>query len=282
MVIGIYANLARDIDGNNAQAIANAFLREGISICLDKSLDFLQIDAPLYTIDKLVKECDIIVTLGGDGTILGIAEQCALNNCKIYALNLGNLGFYTEPFDKECNKIINSIKSGKPLLYDKRSLLSINFCGQTYYALNEVVVARGARTKLVKLEVSINGNKLGRYMADGIILSTSSGSTAYSLSAGGPIVIPDVPAFVVTPLAPHSLQARPYIISSDSTIKIELFSNEQPAHIHVDGKEIGLMSPNDNITIEKSSKYIEFIRFEDYDYYSRLVEKINKLGIAFK
>jgi NAD+ kinase len=278
MILGIYANLQRDINGVNASLIASALRKEGIRFCLDKELSFLNIDAPHYPIEEMAKICDIIVTLGGDGTILGIAKHCAHNGCKIYGLNLGNLGFYTEPLDTECKKLIDYIKKGAPFVSDMRTLLSVEYNNRLYYALNEVVVARGARTKLIKLSVHINGSLAGNYKADGIILSTASGSTAYSLSAGGPIVIPDVAAFILTPLAPHSLQSRPYVVSENSVIKATLFSDEQPAHIHMDGNEIGQLNAEESIIIKKSDKYVEFVRFEGYDYYNRLSEKINKIG----
>src|SRR5690554_2060036 len=130
MIVGIYANLNRDINGEKARKLASTLREEGIEFYLDIALDFLKLNVPCYPIQELSKVCDIIVTLGGDGTILGIAEQCALNDCKIYAVNLGNLGFYTETRDTSCAKLVNCIKNNIPLAVDKRSFLSINFQGQ--------------------------------------------------------------------------------------------------------------------------------------------------------
>ncbi len=282
MIIGIYANLKRDISGEKARQLATILAQEGIDFCLDIALKFLQIDAPYYPIQELSKVCDIIVTLGGDGTILGIAEYCALNSCKIYAVNLGNLGFYTESQDASCARLINCIKNDIPLIVDKRSFLSIYFQGKEYYALNEVVIARGARTKLLKLDVQVNDNLVGKYMADGIIIATPSGSTAYSFSAGGPVVAPDVQALIITPLAPHSLQSRSYVVSHKGKIKVAFNYDGQPAHIHIDGKEIGQMDSKDSLIIGKSNRSVEFLRFEGYDYYDRLMDKMCKLGINFK
>lgn len=280
MKIGIFSNLKRDNNGDKAKSLALILKNKGIDFCLNDDLNFLDIEADFYPTEELAKKSDIIVTLGGDGTILAIAALCAKYNSKIFAVNLGNLGFLTEIQDVNYNKFLEYIQSGKEFVIDKRSLLSVKFKDKKYYALNEVVVARGARTKLIKLEVKINDQLVDRYKSDGIILASPSGSTAYSLSAGGPVVIPDVKAFILTPIATHSLHSRPYVVSDNSVTTIKLYSKEHDAYLNVDGKDVEVMKYLDFVKIKKSNKYVEFIRFDGFNYYDRILEKMCRLSIV--
>lgn len=277
MKIGIYTNLSKDIGGRITSTILDILkTRDGLSINLSEELRVLDIDyTDYFSRNALAQSSDIIIVLGGDGTILRIAKECALYGTKIYAINLGTKGFLAEEDNFDLEKQINSLFENN-LTIDKRQLLEINSKDNKFFALNEVVLARGSRTKTMKCEVRVDGALVDRYTSDGVIISTPTGSTAYNISAGGPIVSPDVKALIITPICAHSLHSRPLVVNSNAKIWVSLIHAEPYAHLNIDGEDVINLADGDSIEVTKSEMYANFIRKNNYNYFERLSLKMRK------
>jgi NAD+ kinase len=278
MKIGIYSNLERDIGGAAAKTFADALKKRGHQVLISKKMQACGIDAPLCTKEEMASKAEIIAVFGGDGTVLHIAETCARKGARILAVNLGNLGFLSE-FDniQELLSAIGQLEKGE-YKTEPRALLEICYRGDTYHALNEAVLARGPHTKLLKFRVSVNGSILNHYKADGLIVSTPTGSTAYSLSAGGPVVAPEVKAMVISPICAHGLNNRSYIVSDESEVSLELIGTEDYANLNIDGEDVCPVPEGGVIRVRRSDLTAEFIRFKRYDYYTKLLAKMNSLN----
>lgn len=278
MKIGIYSNLERDIGGAAAKTFALALQQRGHQVLISKKLHAAGIDAPLCTKSELAEGSDIIAVFGGDGTVLHIAETCALKGARILAVNLGYLGFLSE--FESIDEVLAAIPQLEKGDYktEPRALLEVCYAGDTYHALNEAVLARGPHTKLLKCRVSVNGSILNHYKADGLIVSTPTGSTAYSLSAGGPVVAPEVKAMIISPICAHGLNNRSYIVADESTVSMELIAADDYANLNIDGEDVCPVPEGGIIRIRRSELYAEFIRFKRYDYYTKLLAKMNSLS----
>ena len=276
MIIGIYTNLSKDIGGKVTTSIFDLLSQNNfVTINLSDELRILNLKGEYFSRNSLAQNSDLVIVLGGDGTILRIAKECALYDTKIYAINLGNRGFLTEEENFDINSQINFLLK-KEYAYDKRRLIRISAKNNIFLALNEVVLARGSRTKTMKCEVMINSALFDYYTSDGIIVSSPTGSTAYNISAGGPIIAPDVEAFVITPICAHSLHSRPIVINNQSSIWISLLHAEPYAHLNIDGEDIINLADGDSIEVSSSELVATFIRKPDYNYFSRLSKKMRR------
>ena len=215
-----------------------------------------------------------MVVLGGDGTVLRIAKECARQDAKLFSVNLGHRGFLSEAGKKDFfTESLKKILAGEYII-DTRTFLEARAKGNKFYALNEVVVARGTRTRVVKSEIRVDGALLDRYISDGIIVGTPTGSTAYNLSAGGPIIAPDVEALVITPISAHSLHSRPIVVNDKSEVWLEILNAEPHAHLNIDGEDVLNLADGDSVSVTRSDLKIGFIRLKGYNYYERLLEKM--------
>lgn len=274
MKVGIYTNLTRDIEGRATKALVRLLKENGFSVYVSDELTELDLDVVYLDKTSLAETADLMVVFGGDGTILRIAKECAENALNIFAVNLGHMGFLAEVENVELKNIFDDIINGRYFI-DERSMLEINVGDKYFTALNELVLERGTRTKIVKCEVSVNDSIIDRYTSDGIIVSSPTGSTAYSLSAGGPIVAPDVRAMIITPICAHSLNSRPVVISDKKTVKLKLIRTDSTAHISVDGEDVMNITPDQTITIRKSTLKVRFLRLKKYNYYEKLLGKMS-------
>lgn len=272
MKFGIYTNLTRDIGGHATKKLFRLLKENKKNIVLSAELAGLKLDAPLLNNENLAKASDILFVLGGDGTILRIATECAEHGASIFAVNLGHKGFLSE---KERNvdlkDTLEKLERGE-YYEDVRAMIKVLFNGKNYYALNDIVISRGNVPRMLTADIYVQGGRLDRYHSDGIIVSTPTGSTAYSLSAGGPILAPDVPAMVLVPICAHSIGSRPVVVSDKNEIKI-CVSEGQTAAVSVDGMSLG-ESKKEEIIIRKSKLTIKFIRLDDFNFYEKLLGKM--------
>lgn len=229
-------------------------------------------------------ECsDFIVVLGGDGTILNVARQCASYSTPILGVNLGHLGFLAEVDDKDVFDAVEKIINGEYSI-DRRMMLEAsavknNMEVVNFIALNDIVVTRGSFSRMVKLKTFVNEQYLDTYMADGIIISSPTGSTAYSLSAGGPIVYPNLELFVITPICPHTLHSRSIIVSEKDRVKLEIAGDNQDVMITTDGQQGYKLNSGDTIYIRKSTKYTNLIRLKNTNFFDLLRNKLSERNI---
>jgi NAD+ kinase len=217
---------------------------------------------------------DLVVVLGGDGTLLSVAHHAARAGVPVMGVNLGRLGFLTEIPVSEATVTLDSFLAGDTSVISPRWLLETRTAGAVSYCLNDVVVTKGALARMIELTIGIDGKAVATLKADGLIVSTPTGSTAYSLSAGGPIVHPLVPAFVLTPICPHTLSFRPLAVPSTSTVSVRLLTGGEEVHLTLDGQRGGVLVGNDVIDIRKSPVELQLVTSPRRNYYDLVKEKL--------
>ncbi len=223
------------------------------------------------------ESADALFVLGGDGTILFMTEFASKNSIPLIGINAGKLGFLTEFELYEMEHAVECLKTGK-LCRDERATMKVTYKDKIFYALNDVFLQRiyddKAGSMIVDINVDIDEERVSKFKGDGIIVSTPTGSTAYSLSAGGPILAPRMNAFVVTPIAAHCINHKPIVFSSRSKCDVSI-DGRSMAGLFIDGTYIDNMRPGDSFTINKNFNLITFLRKEDFNFYRRLAKKLN-------
>jgi len=229
----------------------------------------------------LVRDVDIVVVLGGDGTLLSIADAIAVagSGIPMLGVNFGSLGFLTEVTLPELYPSLEAVLAGQARVEERMMLQSTTLrAGMTFadhIALNDVVMTKGARSRMIDLSVSVSGEFVTRVKADGLIVATPTGSTAYNLAAGGPIVQPNMDALLLTPIAPHMLTNRPIVIPADSVVRVQpLMEDRDEVHVTFDGQAGFQLQPDDDIRICRSDRTLRLIRPSTRSYFEVLREKL--------
>ena len=265
-----------------------AWLRkQGIeSLIADDEADAVGIRKVGCNRDAIVDRSDLILVLGGDGTLLNAVHTSGIENVPILAVNIGHLGFLTDVSLDELYPALERVLEGnydidtRMMLEARINSIDGQFGVGSYFALNDVVVRHN--TRLIELETQIDGEPFITYNADGLIMATPSGSTSYSLSSGGAIVEPHLNAILLTPISPHSLTVRPFIAHGNSEINVTVRSNYGDVNLLVDGsRTMLLVSPGTSIRICKSDKKIQLIRSQRRSYHEVLRTKL-MLGEGIK
>ena len=233
---------------------------------------------------KMMDLTDLIVVLGGDGTYLSIARLMHHKSVPVLGVNMGQLGFLTETKRSEAPSTLGNLLLGKPARISERVLLEVTLSRKNKVifqgpVVNDAVISKGAIARIIGLEVSINDQPVNTFRADGIIASTPTGSTAYALAAGGPILEPSVPAIILAPICPHSLTQRPLVVNDSSVIKICL--RDRPGHVllTLDGQDAVNLLEGDVVTVRRFQKHsLKLISSASRDYFSLLREKL-KFGL---
>ena len=225
--------------------------------------------------DEIYSSSDLIIAIGGDGVMLEAARRATPCGIPILGINMGRVGYMTELEMNELD-LLDKIFTEEYHL-DERAMLRVEIRsskGQSRfsaYALNEAVIAKGATARIIDLELSDNGRLVSEYRADGIVIATPTGSTAYSLSAGGPIVDPKLSCFCVTPICPHSLVARPLVFPDSARLEIKnICVREKNLHLTVDGKATFDLFFGDTVVITKAAISTKLLRIKDEDFYSKI------------
>ncbi len=227
--------------------------------------------------DKVSSLSDLIVLIGGDGTFLSIAESAVIAGIPIAGFNMGTLGFLTELKKESISSSIHKLVRGE-FRISERKLVDVEFGGECSMSLNDVVFSKGDIARIIKLRLEIDQVEVSEIRADGLIISTPTGSTAYSLSAGGPILAPEVNGLVITPICPHSLTFRPFVIPDSSEIKVTLSSDSDNVVITMDGQKVIPMNPNDTVIVKTGRKKLKMVISDELNYFRLLSEKL-KWGI---
>lgn len=224
------------------------------------------------------KRPDFVIVLGGDGTLLSAARNVAIADIPILGINLGSLGFLTEIRQDEIATALEAVDSGQCRI-SPRSMLHCQVqrggqCVANYDALNDVVLNQQAVARITEFEVRVDGMFVSVYKADGLIVCTPTGSTAYSLAAGGPILSPDVCGFVVTPVASHALTNRPLVVQDTATIEIRLMVTREHAFLTVDGQLGVSLEEGDVVQCQKSKYQVKLFKFPDRNFFQVLRTKL--------
>lgn len=251
-----------------------------VSSAIEKILSEHEINFVTKTTDEYSSDVTCAIVLGGDGTILKTARFYAPYDVPILGINLGRLGFLSQAKSTQVNEAIDYILNGSFKVEDRMMLSSMN---SKLNALNDIVIKGDGFSRTSRLYVHINDNIVCDYLADGIIISTPTGSTAYTLSAGGPILSPILDAMVIVPICPHTMNARPIVIPSSEVIKVTSSQNKPLLKISADGQETFSVGINETIEIKKCDYTAKLIllNLEKNSFYSVLKEKLH-WGLSWK
>ena len=273
MKIGVYTNLNKDRDGATAKGFLSLLKEKGISYKFFS--DRKQEHDTHERLRELTDGVDVLVAFGGDGTMLNIVPYCAVKNIPILGVNLGHIGFLTEIDANETERGLAKLLTGD-YFCERRSMISVENCDNSYIALNEVVLAKTDNSNICSIAVDIDGVRADKVRADGVMVSTPTGSTGYSLSCNGSILSPELDAFIVNAICPHSLHFCPMVISDSSVVELSCDSDD--LRLTVDGRIISFDENPQKITIKKCDHTATFIRFEKSSFYSRLIKKLAYWG----
>lgn len=224
------------------------------------------------------KDTDFTVVLGGDGTILEVAEKSALSNIPVIGINLGNLGYLTDAERGDCYTALQNVLNNEYKIEKRMTLeacMSADKDGKKILALNEFCVSKGVLSKIMIFEVYINNCYINSFKADGIIVSTPTGSTAYNLSAGGPILKPDSSMTAITPICPHDLFARPFVVPGDDRVCVKIVS-EGKGILLTDGRVTTQLEEGDSVSITKSNHFVSVIKTGGNSFYEVLRKKMGR------
>ena len=224
----------------------------------------------------LIKKSGLIITLGGDGTLLRTVNKLDSTPVNIFGINLGGLGFLANiPPEKLIDHLENYLKGSYTI--DERTMLSCHIPSNNkqFIALNDVVIDKAGFSRVIQIDTKINGKLLNSYIADGLIISTPTGSTGYSLSAGGPIVPPNTNVFVLNPICPHSLTNRPLVIDDNSEITVQVWTESESFNLLRDGENKGRFSSGTQFVIKKSNYKVRFIQPKSQNFFKILSKKLS-------
>jgi NAD+ kinase len=229
-------------------------------------------------VNEISPDTALVVSMGGDGTMLKTARTVSCRNLPVLGINLGQMGFLTESNVEGCIDYIEKALTGR-LKTEERIMIEAktrlkNAGEKKYIALNDVVVRNGRFARVINLSLEINDKFVADYVADGLIISTPTGSTAYSLASGGPIVSPDLPVLVVTPICPHTLTFRSLVVSCEDEISIEVKSNHNEVVLSMDGQENAPLSIGDTVKIRMSKNKLKLITDRKNNFYNILRKKL--------
>lgn len=272
---------------NGAKDNIFEYLQEVIDI-IDKRAEIYISDsfAPcgienLIFADKKIiySKVDLILVLGGDGTLLSAANDAAFYEIPVLGVNLGRLGFLAEVERNELKNCLDKLFCGEFFIENRMMLSACLKSGNEkkaeFEALNDIVVTKGVNATLMDFDINICGEFVDDYKSDGVILSTPTGSTAYSLSAGGPLVSPDLEAILITPICPHKLYSRALVVSAEDTIEIKTNADEIfSAAIMSDGQKKADIKEGDLLVVKRSERVTKLVRFTEKGFYSKLRQKL--------
>lgn len=283
-LIGKYQTLASSTSAVGSrqamQEIADFLHTQGCEVTFEKdSASNLGIAGqPVADVSAIGKRCDLGLVVGGDGTMLGIGRQLAQYKVPLIGINQGRLGFITDIALEGFQNTLKPMLQGD-YMEDQRSLMQARVVrdGQTVFdalAMNEVVVNRSATAGMVELRVEVDGHFVASQRADGLILATPTGSSAYALSAGGPLLHPSVPGWVMVPIAPHTLSNRPVVLSNTSEISIELVAGRD-ASANFDMQSLATLLKGDRIVVNRSAHSVRFLHPRGWTYFDTLRQKLH-------
>lgn len=269
--IGVNVNSTKDMDGSITNSIIEVLSKKFPTSKIYRFKDSIGLDS------EQVKNLDVVISLGGDGTILRSARAVAKYGIPILGVNIGNLGFLAGVECQSFENAIDNLKMGKYNI-EERVMLQCTVRGKEngiiYNSLNDIVISKGTLSRIVRYDVNVDDKFYTSFTADGVIISTPTGSTAYSLSAGGPIIFPDLRLIEITPICSHTPGMRSLVLNSDSQVDINITKGNESVFLTVDGQQSLEISEDSMVSISSSKYKCRIVQFEDYDYFEVLRKKI--------
>jgi NAD+ kinase len=270
--VALYVSLEREHVRGVARSVA-AMIREagfGIALCDDQN-GVLALATP----DANVEDAVLLVTIGGDGTLLRAAQIAAPHRIPLFGINTGRLGFLTAADARGSNGlslVVDILRDG--FVEEERSALQAQLHGASHFALNDIVVRRSGTAHMTPFGLFVDGKEAAHVPADGIAVATPTGSTAYFLSAGGPILAPDVAAFGIVALLPHTLFSRPLVVPDSSTVELVCDSESDSATLEADGRVVAELAPGERVVVTRYPHHVRFARHAPLNFFRLLEEKL--------
>lgn len=224
--------------------------------------------------EELVGRVDLVVVLGGDGTLLSVAHLAAKAGVPVLGVNMGRLGFLTEVPVKELGLTLDAFRSGNRDVVSSRALLEVRCRRDVHLCLNDAVINKGVLARMIQVRILVDGKEVATAKADGLIVSSPTGSTAYSLSAGGPILQPLIPAIVIAPICPHALTFRPMVVSSESRVSVHLLTGGEEVYLTLDGQRGCKLEKDDTVEVRRSKYCLDLVSSPRRNYFDLLQEKL--------
>ena len=267
-------DLSNGIDNEALNLMINSISNLDINLYIDKSSNNKNENFTVLEHKEYVKKVDIVVVFGGDGTLLNAARKYLNYDIPILGINMGNVGFLTDISTDNFEKTIKEVLDGNYKI-EERNLVSAKFGKNHLYGLNEVVIHSGAYAQLMRYRLNVNDKVVYEQRSDGLIIATPTGSTAYALSAGGPIIHPSLDVWTILPMLPQSLSSRPFVISTDEKVEMDLFDGpNENAKICVDGQDDIDIPYGEKILISKMEKTLKLVHPNDNDFFEACREKL--------
>ena len=281
--VGLIANPQHATETGLVRKAADLITDSGRKLMVDQTtVNATGVDGiTLPNAAELARLCDLMLVIGGDGTVLQVARKTAGSNTPILGINSGRLGFFTSASEESLEEGFGKLWRGKYIV-DPLPLIEATgkHAGKNYkaLALNDILISRGANPRLVELEVAMDGESLTQYRCDGLIVATPAGSTAYSLAAGGAVVTPRAEVLTLNPICPQALSNRPLIVSFKSTIEVTILKHRAETYLSADGQMQTELSTGDRIRIRRSRQKARLVRLEGHSFFETLRHKLNWTG----
>lgn len=276
MIIGLFPNELKPLSLKIAAEICQFLKDKGIQVVTEDQHTSVIGSKPLSEVD--MKQIDFRISLGGDGTILRLVHRHPTLEAPLLGINLGSLGFLADiPLD-DIYASLQDLLEGHYTIQRRMMMEGYTSHAEACFAVNEMVIHRAQNPCLVDLAIYVDGLYLNTFSADGIILSTASGSTAYSLAAGGPILTPELQAFILTPICPHTISNRPIVLMPKKDIQVKYLSPLSPVEIAYDGISTFTLATHATFTVCASQKYFPLVSLARHDYFFTLREKLGWQG----
>lgn len=276
MIIALFANATKEHTRSYAVGVADFLKKQGVTITTEDDDASLFGAQPLSSLGK--QKIDFIISLGGDGTILRLAHRYQHLDAPILGINLGHLGFMADVPISDIYPSLQDLLDGAYKIHERMILQGESPRKDACFAVNDIVIHRGKNPSLVEIAIHVDGLYLNTFEADGMIISTPNGSTAYSLAAGGPILSPDLQAIVITPISPHTISNRPVVLMPGQQIQIQYLSEYAPVDVRADGLEEFELCTGEVFTIARSPKTFKLVSLKRRDYFSTLRTKLGWSG----
>ena len=272
MVVGIYANLDRDIECEKSREIVRLFESRDVNcVIADNAVDYFE--GKCFPLLEVAEKADIVIVFGGDGTMLQVASSIIDTGTPILGINMGNLGFLTESDHSDMSKVVDIIIRGA-FDIEERMVLTANVEGVRYIAINEVSIARNRTEHTIDIEIYVDGGLADVVTGDGVIVCTPTGSTAYAMSCGGAILSPDLKAMQITAICAHSLHSRPIVVSDSSSVLLKVHrAKTDTVSVIVDGKKC--LGTADRVTVSRADKLFRLVRLNEDNFYNKLIKKMS-------
>lgn len=276
MIIAIFPNTTKKQSRNLAVGIQEFLSNHGITVVAEDEEAKLINAKPISSIDP--KEIKFLISMGGDGTMLRLAHKYDHLDAPMLGINLGHLGFMADVPIADIYPSLQDLINGSYKVHERVMIQGETLHGERCFAVNDIVVHRAKNPSLVEIAIHVDGNYLNTFEADGIIIATPNGSTAYSLAAGGPIISPDLEALVLTPISPHTISNRPIVLTANQEIQIQYLSDYDPIEIRADGLAHHNLQTGDVFRITRYHKNFKLISLLRRDYFSTLRTKLGWSG----